>query len=136
MKSELKIDTDRGEQLAYLLYDFFSTTGILGNTEMPEDILPVDMKKGSREHLLFITLTVSIDYQCDAKVMWAVSRKTFEDPGTSYLFDPSSLHNTRPKQIQQDMQKYGLSKKFKKDAHIWRTVGVEYSFTVNLMQVS
>jgi hypothetical protein len=80
MKSELKIDADRGKQLAHLLYDCFSTTGVLGNTEMPEDILPAGMEKGSLEHLLFITLTVSIDYQRDANAMWAVSRKTFEDP--------------------------------------------------------
>jgi len=126
MKSELKIDADRGRQLAHLLYDGFSTTGILGNAEMPEDILPAGMEKGSLEHLLFITLTVSIDYQRDANVMWAVSRKTFEDPDTRYLFDPASLHNTRPKQIEQEMQKYGLSKKIKKDPYIWRTVGVTF----------
>lgn len=126
MNPELKIDADRGKRLAQLLYDSFSTTGILGNTEMPEDILPAGMEKGSLEHLFFITLTVSIDYQRDANVMWAVSRKTYEDPDTRYLFDPTSLHNTRPKQIQQDMQKYGLSKKFKKDSHIWRTVGITF----------
>lgn len=126
MNSSLKIDARRGKKLARLLHDYFSTTGILGNTEMPEDILPAGMKKGSLEHLLFITLTVSIDYQRDANVMWAVSRKTFEDPETRYLFNPASLHSTRPKQIEKDMQKYGLSKKFKKDSHIWRTVGVTF----------
>ena len=93
---------------------------------MPEDILPAGMKKGSLEHLMFITLTVSIDYQRDANIMWAVSRKTFEDPETRYLFDPTSLHNTRPKQIEQDMQKYGLSKEIQKGpAHLangWRHI--------------
>jgi len=66
MKPDLRIDTDRGRQLAQLLYGCFYTTGILGNTEMPEDILPAGMNSGSLEHLLFITLTVSIDYQRDA----------------------------------------------------------------------
>ena len=122
----MHIDTDRGKKLAQLLYDSFSTTGILGNTEMPEDILPAGMEKGSLKHLMFITLTVSIDYQRDANIMWAVSRKTFEDPETRYLFDPASLHSTRPKQIEQDMQKFSLSKKFKKDPYIWRTVGVTF----------
>ena len=126
METMLKIDADRGKLLAELLYDAFATTGILGNSEMPEDILPAGINKGSLEHLLFITLTVSIDYQRDANVMWAVSRKTYEDPEMRYLFDPASLHNTRSKQIEQDMQKYGLSKKFKKDPNIWRTVGVTF----------
>ena len=126
MKLDLKIDPDRGKRLANLLYDCFATTGIHGNTEMPEDILPADMKSGSLEHLMFITQTVSIDYQRDANTLWAVARKTFEDPETRYLFDPASLHKTRPKQIKKDMQKYGLSKKFKKDPYIWRTVGVTF----------
>jgi hypothetical protein len=126
MKSELKIDAERGKRLAQLLYGCFSTTGILGKTDMPEDILPEGVEKGSLEHLLLITLTVSIDYQRDANALWAVSRKTLEDPDTRYLFDPASLHYIRPKQIQQDMQKYGLSKKFKKDSHIWRTVGLTF----------
>jgi hypothetical protein len=65
VKSELKIDSERGKQLANLLYNSFSTTGILRNTEMLEDILPAGMQKGSLEHLLFITLTVSIDYHRD-----------------------------------------------------------------------
>jgi hypothetical protein len=131
----LKIDANRGRQIAHLLYNSFSTTGILGNTEMPEDILPAGMEKGSLDHRLFITLIVSIDYQRDANVMWAVSRKTFENPDTRYLFDPASLHSNRPKQIEQDMQKYGLSKKFKKDPHIWRTVGVPQTILFQLLRI-
>lgn len=126
MNPFIEIDVNRGRQLAGLLYNSFATTGILGNTEMPEDILPAGVVDGSLEHLLFITLTVSIDYQRDANTLWAVSRKTFEDPETRYLFDPGLLYSTRPKQIEQDMQKYGLSKKIKGDPHIWRTVGVTF----------
>ena len=122
----MEINADRGQQVARLLYDSFSTGGILGNSEMPEDILPAGVNKGSLQHMLFITLTVSIDYQRDANVMWAVSRKTYEDPETRYLFDPASLNDIQPKKIEQDMQKYGLSKKPKKDAHIWRTVGITF----------
>lgn len=33
-------DTDRGKKVAELLYNAFSTTGIHGRTEMPEDLLP------------------------------------------------------------------------------------------------
>jgi hypothetical protein len=124
--SKLKIESERGKELAPLLYYSFATTGIFGNTEMPEDLLPAGMERGSLEHLLFLTLSVSIDYQRDANKLWSVARKTYEDPETRYLFDPASLHNTRPKIIEQDMQKYGLSKKNKKDPYIWRTVGVTF----------
>ena len=82
------------------------------------------MTKGSLEHILFITLTVSTDYQRDASVLWYNSGKTFEDPETRYLFNPKSLYETPPRKIIIDMQKYRLSKRPKQDANIWRTVGV------------
>ena len=122
----LKIDSQRGKKVARLLRRCLATDGILGQTEMPEQALPKTMQRGSLEHLLFITLTVAIDYQRDAAALWSVARKTFEDPHTRYLFDPELLHLTAPHKIFNDMQKHGLSKKPKKDAHIWRTIGVTF----------
>ena len=104
------IDVDRGKQVVELLYNSFSTIGIFRKTETPEDIIPNVIIKGSLEHILFITLTVSIDYQRDASVLWYSSRKTFEDPETGYLFNPKSLHETSPRIIIKDMQRYKLSK--------------------------
>ena len=76
------IDAERGKQVAEILYNSFFTVGIFGKKETPEDIIPKGMMKGSLEHILFITLTVSIDYQRDASVLGYNSRKTFEDPET------------------------------------------------------
>lgn len=73
-----------------------------------------------------MTLTVSIDYQRDADALWNSSRKTYADPSTKYLFDPIALHEKPRQSIIRDMQKYKLSKKPKKDADIWRTVGITY----------
>jgi hypothetical protein len=126
MKNSLKIDAHRGKEVAYLLHRCFSNEGILGNTEMPEDILPPGMKRGSLEHLLFITLTVAIDYQRDANKLWDVSRKAWQNPNTRYLFNPKLLHETQPRKIAGDMQETGLSKKINKDPYIWRTVGVTF----------
>ena len=122
----LMIDREKGKEIAETLYHAFTTTGILGHTEMPEDVMPTGAKRGSLEHLLFITLTVAIDYQRDANTLWTVSRRTFDDPETRYLYDPESLHKTRLNKIVKDMQKHGLSKKPKKDPNIWRTVGVTF----------
>ena len=93
---------------------------------MPEDTPPNGVTKGSIEHLFFITLTVSIDYQRDAPALWYNSRKTFEDPETMYLFSPTQLGETEFDKIVRDMQKHGLSKKQKRDADIWRTVGITF----------
>ena len=125
-QSFLRRNSRRARDLAKLLWASFSTSGILGNTEMPEDIAPSGVKRGSLEHLLFITLTVAIDYQREANQMWAASRKTFEDPQTQYLYEPELLHKTPPRKIVSDMQKHDLSKKPKQDAMIWRTVGVTF----------
>ncbi len=122
----LIIDSERGKKVAESLYNLFSTVGIHGRNDMPEDIMPKGVIKGSFEHIMFITLTVSIDYQRDAPALWEASRKTFEDPNTRYLFDPKALHETSFRKVVKDMQKYKLSKKLQKDAYIWRTVGVTF----------
>ena len=120
------IDNERGKKLAELLYNSFTTKGIHGRTDMPEDITPHSVIRGSLDHIFFITLTVSIDYQRDAPSLWESSRKTFDDPETRHLFDPELLHETPFRKIGEDMQKYKLSKKPQKDANIWRTVGVTF----------
>jgi hypothetical protein len=120
------IDNERGKKVAELLYNSFTTKGIHGRTDMPEDITPNSVIRGSLDHIFFITLTVSIDYQRDAPSLWESSRKTFDDPETRYLFDPKLLYDTPFRKIGEDMQKYKLSKKPQKDANIWRTVGVTF----------
>lgn len=120
------IDNERGKKVAELLYNSFTTKGIHGRTDMPEDITPNSVIRGSLDYIFFITLTVSIDYQRDAPSLWESSRKTFDDPETRYLFDPKLLHETPFRKISEDMQKYKLSKKPQKDANIWRTVGVTF----------
>ncbi len=118
------IDSAKGAEVAQLLYDSFATMGIHGHKDMPEDVTPIGVEGGSLEHLLFITLTVSIDYLRDASSLWDVSRQTFQDPKTRYLFDPGQLHQITFQKIAKDMQKYRLSKKPEKDANIWRTVAL------------
>lgn len=120
---KIEKDIEKGSKLAELLYTSFSTRGILGQTEMPEDMIPKGIEKGTLEHILFITLSVSLDYQRDAPALWASSRRTFEDPATRYLFDPESLHEHSLEKIVEDMKRYKLSKKPQRDAYIWRTVG-------------
>ena len=62
----MKLHSERGREVASILFTAFQTSGIHGQTEMPEDIPPAGVAESSLEHLLFITLTVSIDYQRDS----------------------------------------------------------------------
>jgi len=119
-------DIQKGKRLVKLLHELFYTTGIHGKKDMPEDVPPKGVVTGSLEHLLFITFTVSIDYQRDAPSLWQSARKTFEDPETSYLFVPELLYKTSSDKIKKDMQKYKLSKKSEKDSNIWHTIGISF----------
>src|SRR5512135_1406774 len=109
-------DTKKGRTIAGLLYSLFSSTGIFGRMDMPEDEPPAGVERGSLEHILFLTFTVSIDYQKDAAALWRDSRGAFETSETRYLFNPRSLHETRPAEIIRDMKRTRLSKKQQKDA--------------------
>ncbi len=122
----IMIDRERANATANLLYKSFLTTGIHGRKDMPEDIVSDGIEKESLEHILFITLTVSLDYQRDAGELWKNSRKTFSDPDTRYLYNLQELRNKSLSVIIQDMQKYKLSKKPRQDAKIWNTVGISF----------
>lgn len=109
-----------------MLRDAFRTTGIHGQKGMPEDLLPAGVERGSLEHVLFITLTVAIDYQREANALWDSARRSRADPETRFLFDPRSLHETPWRQVHEAMQRHGLSKKPVQDCRTWRTVGITF----------
>ena len=120
----INIDPEMGKKAARHLYDSFNTKGIHGRNDIPEDALPKGVERGSLDHILFITFTVSIDYMRDANSLWEASRKTFEDPLTRYLFQPSELYRKSLQQIIADMQVHKLSKKKTQDAIRWRKIGI------------
>lgn len=122
----IQINPERGRAVAQRLHEAFATTGIHGQTEMPEDILPAGIERGSLAHLLFVTLTVSIDYQRDALALWQSARQTMEDPETAYLFVPAEIYATPFEKMVDDMQRYGLSKKTYNDAWYWRTIAITF----------
>ncbi|OPX68324.1 MAG: hypothetical protein A4E38_01844 [Methanoregulaceae archaeon PtaB.Bin108] len=120
----LELDVEKVGNVAPILYHAFLNEGIHGRKDMPEDRPPAGVITGSLEHLLFLTLTVSIDYQRDAHALWDSARRTYEDPETRYLFDPAALQNVPFDRMMQDLQRHKLSKKIHHDTFIWRTVAL------------
>ena len=115
----LILDPQRTLLVGQKLYHTFHNEGILGEISMPEYILPIGVTRGDLAHLHFITLTVSIDYMRDADALWKVSRQTFTDSQTHYLYNPRQVAETSFTKVLADMQRYHLSKKPEKDAKIW-----------------
>ncbi|RLI69998.1 hypothetical protein DRO97_11300 [Archaeoglobales archaeon] len=124
-KHHLEKDVERCIVVAEILYSKFnqSDEGIFGYKDMPEEVLPESVKKGSYEHLMFITLTVSIDYQRDATELWRASRQTINDASTRWIYYPEEVIKRSEKELINAMQKYNLAKKPVKDPlEIWRPV--------------
>jgi hypothetical protein len=122
MEMSLRLDPERARQVGHLLLTAFHSQGILGETSMPEHILPNGVERGTREYLHFITLTVAIDYMRNADALWESSRQTYADPLTRYLYSPSQVVQTDTEKLITDMRKYGLVKKPRKDADTWQTI--------------
>ncbi len=81
------------------------------------------MERGSLDHLLFLTLTVSLDYQRDASLPRSSARCTYEDTHTRYLFDLVALSRSSLERIRTDLRRYRLSLRPQKDALVWSASG-------------
>jgi len=124
-KHFLERDIKKAIAVAEILYNHFyeSKEGIFGRKDMPEGLLPKSIKRGSYNHLMFITLTVSIDYQRDAPELWKVSRRTMDDPDALWIYSPKEVNKRTDGELINTMQKYRLSKKPIKDSlEIWKPV--------------
>ncbi|NJE77160.1 hypothetical protein [Thermococcus sp. ES12] len=121
------IDAKRGAIIAERLFPMYSTEGIFGKREMPEDYPPKGVEIGSREHLLFLTLTVAIDYLRNADALWESARKTFEDPKTQFVFFPERLAEIplgHIEKIKSALTKYKLALRPNRDTNIWLTIAL------------
>ena len=74
--------------IARRLYDdFYGQKGFFQAYRMPEYILPDNLVEGSREHALYLTFMISVDYMTDAVKLWSNARGAYRlyperfDPG-------------------------------------------------------
>ncbi len=118
----VQIDHRRGGKAAGPVYAAFRAGGARGQNDVPGYIMPAGVTRGSREHLLFITLTAAVDDQGGDDALWRSSRLAYENPAVQYLFEPVKLNKAPFKKIIRDLQKTKLSRKTIKDAQIWTTI--------------
>lgn len=133
--NNLTINLKNSPKVAVILYEKFnSNEGIFGHNIMPEDPLPrwgselssSGIQRGSYEHLMFITLVVSIDYQRNADQLWEAGRRTFEDERTRWLFMPKELVKKSFADVVSAMRIHELAKKPEQDARIWSSVSKSF----------
>jgi len=75
---EFVIDDLRAEKIANRLYnEFYGRKGIFKECIPPEYVLPSRMREGSREHALFLTYVISINYMIDSAQLWKKARGAY-----------------------------------------------------------
>jgi len=83
MKREIRtlfeINEEKSIKIAEKLLDlFYGRRGFFEDYLMPEYIPPRNLIEGSREHALYLTYVISIDYMTDAEKLWRNSRRAYE----------------------------------------------------------
>ncbi|MEM2183593.1 MAG: hypothetical protein QXQ62_05645 [Candidatus Bathyarchaeia archaeon] len=73
---EFEVDFDRAFRIAGVLLDLIRSGGWL--VSMPEYRLPRNLMAGTREHALYLTYVISIDYMTDAEKLWSKARGAYE----------------------------------------------------------
>lgn len=80
-----RIDNVKARDIGKILYhDFYEKRGFFKDYRMPEYILPNNLVYGSKEHALYLTYVISMDYMTDAVKLWRQSRE-------EYTYNPDSF---------------------------------------------
>ena len=105
-KVEFFQDIDRATDIARILYDqFYNQKGIFKEYSMPEYVLPRNLKEGSKEHALFLTYVISIDYMTDAEKLWRKSRGAYELYPERFI--PREILKVSPRTVETSVKKLG-----------------------------
>lgn len=76
--TEFQIDDQKAEKIASRLNrEFYQHKGIFKDCYPPELSLPTKITQGSREHALFLTYVISINYMTDSAQLWKKSKGAY-----------------------------------------------------------
>jgi len=107
----IRENVKRGCVLSEILVRQFQDPGIFGRCETPEFNLPKGMKRGSREHLKFITLLAPLSYIRDFGELHKAACRTYEDPETRFLFSAKEVLKKTDTEVFEAMIKHNLGKR-------------------------
>jgi len=109
-----------------LCHLYYEGTGIFGkHSAQYEDIMqPVSMKKGSNDHVVWITLLSSLDYIRDADVLWGAGKIAAENNATKWIFDVKRVNNVDLASLTRALLSSKIAQRKDKDTDIWKRVSV------------
>jgi len=103
---EFSVDDVKASKIAERLLDhFYSRKGFFEDYSMPEYVLPRNLEEGSREHALFLSYVISIDYMTNAVKLWKKSRGAYEL--YPERFTPKEILNVSQRTVENYVKKLG-----------------------------
>jgi len=106
VRAEFVIDDLKALKIAAKLFsEFYNRKGVFEGYSMPEYVLPRNLKEGTREHALFLTYVISIDYMTDAEKLWRKSRGAYEL--YPERFTPEKILEVSPRTVETFVRKLG-----------------------------
>jgi len=89
---------ERTSKVIEILMDWYygkesNRDGLMSGAVISDGVPLEGMLRGSYEHIMWITLTLSINYQRNAASLWNSAKLTWKDDYTRWVFLPSELQN-------------------------------------------
>jgi hypothetical protein len=94
----LTTNSERTSKLIEIIMDWYygkesKRDGLMSGAVISDAVPPEGMLRGSYEHIMWLTLTLSINYQRNAASLWNSAKLTWKDDYTRWVFLPSELQN-------------------------------------------
>ncbi len=102
---------ERGRIVSELLLKKYKDPGIFGHKEMPDFEAPKELKRGSRDHLFFLTLLSAMTSMRDFVGLYKATKETWEDKETRFLFYPKELLKRTDSEVFEAITEHGVAKR-------------------------
>lgn len=105
--TRFSMDFEKAAEIASIIYPMFiARKGVFEGYQMPKWILPRGVKPGSKEHAVYLTYVIAVDFGVDAEALWKNAREKYGlDPG---YFDPKYLLKISPNTITRVLRELGI----------------------------
>jgi hypothetical protein len=121
MFTRFEVDRAKAVDIAKILLDLITQRHLL--VSMPEYQLPQNLVLGSREHALYLTYVISIDYMTDAEKLWSGARGAYEL--YPERFTPEKILDASEKTLQVFLRKLGARFGFCA-AKTWKKISIVF----------
>jgi len=117
-------NSKRASEISEILINAYKKDGIFGHRvgEFPDLLCPKEIEKGSNEHLIYVSLLVSLDYMRNANILWEAGLKAYNNINTKWIFNLLEIKNHTKEDLSKVLFENKISLKPIRDFNIWKTI--------------